>query len=85
MTNADGTIEIVMAETAKILELAEGRVGPTDHFYDDLGGDSLARIDLIAAVEDHFDLTLGDDEVGSAWTAADLAALIDRARSKEPS
>ena len=46
-----------------------------DTTFEDLGFDSLDKVDLMMQVEEKFDITLGDDVV--ATTVGELAAKID--------
>jgi len=65
---------------AKIEELAElvavqlgrRRVEPTDRFVEDLGAESLDVVNIIAAVEDRYGVTIDESEVPDLATVADL-------------
>ena len=46
-----------------------------DTTFEELGFDSLDKVDLMMQVEEKFDITLGDDVV--ATTVGELAAKID--------
>ena len=59
---------------AEILRLEQ--VGVTDDFFD-LGGDSLAALEVVAAVADAMGASLEDAAVFHARTIRELAALID--------
>lgn len=45
---------------------------------DDLGADSLDKVELIMAIEGEFGIEVEDLEVESIKTVADLVALVDR-------
>lgn len=68
-------------ETLKTLgEIVNDYKGTTtditsDTTFEDLGFDSLDKVDLMMQVEEKFDITLGDDVV--ATTVGELAAKID--------
>ena len=44
--------------------LAAEDVRRNHHFWDDLGADSLDQIDILTAVEDYYDIYLGEPEQG---------------------
>ncbi|HHV39578.1 MAG TPA: acyl carrier protein [Tepidimicrobium sp.] len=46
-------------------------------FRDDLNADSLDLVELIMALEDEFDLEVGDDEVEEIETIGDAVNYID--------
>ncbi len=65
-----------------------GQVSETADFSEDLGMDSLDRLELMAAVEKEYDVTLSDEELSSvsnmreliralaaAWAAAETGRL----------
>jgi acyl carrier protein len=56
-------------------------IGPETKFVDDLGFDSLTVMELVAEVEDGFDMNLPINLLPEIHTVAQLAATIDRLRS----
>ena len=46
------------------------------------GVDSLALVELLFAIEDHFGISMSDED-SSIDTLADLASAVDRIRSKQ--
>ena len=46
----------------RVLEVDEDAVGPTDHFVDDLGADSMKLIELLANLEIEFDVEVDSAE-----------------------
>jgi len=42
----------------------------------DLNMDSLDRVEIVMQIEDKFGITLGDDDVDTAKTVRDVAALV---------
>lgn len=50
-------------------------------FIDDLGADSLDSIELIMALEEHFDLEIPDAVAEEVKTLNDAVATVDRLRA----
>ncbi len=51
-------------------------VSPTDDFSDDVGLDSIDRLNLMTAVEQAHDIELSDEEMASISTLRDLLSLL---------
>ena len=51
-------------------------VSLTDDFSDDVGLDSIDRLNLMTAVEQAHDIELSDEEIGSVSTLQDLLSLL---------
>ncbi len=76
------------ADPSQVLEeirrLAQSEVGleraiaPSDELVKDLGLDSMTMTMLAVALEDHFRVTLSDEEALRITTVEELAALIAR-------
>ena len=64
--------------------LAVDRVGLDDDFFD-LGGDSLAAIELMVAIDEHFGIDLPPSTLLEAPTTAALAPLLNRRRPRSAS
>jgi acyl carrier protein len=64
--------QVVVRHAAPCAELAEGA-----ELGADLGLDSLAVMELVADVEDQFDLTIGDAELGAIATVGGMVAAIE--------
>ncbi|WP_018350836.1 acyl carrier protein [Longispora albida] len=54
----------------------EGQEISEDSTFEDLGMDSLNRVDLLAAAEGHFDIEVPDEEVANFVRVSDLTAFI---------
>jgi acyl carrier protein len=52
-------------------------VKPESSFVNDLGADSLDRVELVMALEDEFDLEIMDSESEKFVTVADVVAFIE--------
>ncbi len=53
-----------------------GQVSETADFSEDLGMDSLDRLELMAAVEKEYDVTLSDEELSSVSNLRDLIRAL---------
>ncbi|MGW1496590.1 acyl carrier protein [Streptomyces sp. NPDC002402] len=47
-----------------------------DKSLDDLGLDSLARLELVQLLEEEFQIEISDDEASTATTIADITRLL---------
>jgi acyl carrier protein len=52
----------IKAVVCRVLEVDEDQVGPTDHFVEDLGADSMKLIELLANLEIEFDVEVDSAE-----------------------
>lgn len=50
----------------------------TDSLVDDLGADSLDQVELMMAMEEHFDIRISDDEAAQVVSVQDLIDLVQR-------
>ncbi len=60
----------------------DNQIGPETRFVDDLSFDSLTVMELVAEVEDEFDINLPINLLPEIHTVAQLAETIDRLRSQ---
>jgi len=60
------------------LSVEEGEVTPSASFVDDLGADSLDRVELIMAFEEAFDLEIPDEEAEKIKTVHDAVSYIEK-------
>jgi acyl carrier protein len=60
------------------LSVEESDVTPTASFVDDLGADSLDRVELIMALEEAFDMEIPDDQAETIKTVQDAVAYIEK-------
>ena len=70
---AGATVTRLIADAG---QLEPGQITLDQRLGDDLGFDSLARVELALAVENQFGVALADDHLTGATTVGDLAALI---------
>ncbi len=52
----------------------------TDLLYE-LGADSLTLVSLVGDVEEHFEISIDDEDLAILATVGDLAALIERLKA----
>ena len=60
------------------LSVEESEVMPTASFVDDLGADSLDRVELIMAFEEAFDIEIPDEEAEKIATVQDAIDYIEK-------
>jgi acyl carrier protein len=79
MTSTFDRVKKIIVEQ---LDVDPALVVPGASFIDDLGADSLDKVELFFAVEAEFGCDLGDDDF-QAVTVGDLVALVDGAVNEE--
>lgn len=77
-------LDIVRTNLAEILEIDASAISETQAFADDLGADSIALIELVDTLEQHFSSTIAnfqfdDDDLADLRTVADAVDYIVRA------
>jgi acyl carrier protein len=60
------------------LGVEEGEVTPTASFVDDLGADSLDRVELVKAFEEAFNLEIPDEDAEKISTVKEAVEYIDK-------
>lgn len=78
--------ETVLAEIVEVLKnYAEGAPELTakTELVADLGLDSLAVMEVVAEIEDKFELTIDDDELRAVTTVGDVASAIEERLRKD--
>ncbi len=53
---------------AELLKVPEEKVTPSAHFVRDLGMESVQSIEIVAAIEEEFDIEIDEDEVANVLT-----------------
>tara|TARA_R110000772_G_scaffold129103_1_gene237158 strand:- start:3652 stop:3897 length:246 start_codon:yes stop_codon:yes gene_type:complete len=59
-------------------DLPADRINLTDHFIDDLHGDSLDTVEMGIEVETKFDILIPDDKLEKMITVGDLIELVEK-------
>lgn len=72
MTIEERVISIIVEQ----LNVTEEECAPEAKFIDDLGADSLDLVELVMAMEDHFELEISDDELAKISTIQDVIDYI---------
>ena len=65
------------------LSVEESEITPTASFVDDLGADSLDRVELIMAFEEAFDLDIPDEDAEKITTVKDAVSYIEAKSAKK--
>ena len=69
--------EKLRALLAEQLGISVDDITPETNIIDDLGADSLDVVELLAALEDEFDLLITDDRVRELYTVKEVADFIE--------
>ncbi|MQA84702.1 MAG: hypothetical protein GEV03_08795 [Streptosporangiales bacterium] len=68
--------EVVRQEFAAVLGLPPDEIGTDQHFYDDLKGDSLQKLEIVARLEDRLGVKMSDDDEQALNTLANLTTML---------
>ena len=63
---------------ADLLSIPEAQVTPEAHFVKELGMESVQSVELIAALEEEFDIDIDQDEVADIFTLTEAADWIEK-------
>ena len=74
----DDVFSRVRSVTARVLRVDESRIEMGARFKADLGADSINLVEIAMALENEFDVTLDDDEVGSIVAVEDAVRYIQK-------
>ena len=75
---SESTVAIqIKTALAQHLKRDVGKVRPTDRLREDLGLDSLAMIELLFKIEEHFDLEIPNEDLSRIATVADATAYVE--------
>jgi acyl carrier protein len=53
------------------------KITPQSAFFDDLTCDSLDMVEIVMAIEDHFDIAIPDEDIDKLKTFKDLYEYVD--------
>ena len=68
--------KVVKSITAEHLNIKESEIKNTDSFVDDLGADSLDTVELVMALEDHFETEIPDEKAENIKTIQNAVDYI---------
>ncbi|MFM7642379.1 MAG: acyl carrier protein [Cyanobium sp.] len=68
--------EQVRGIVAEQLSVDAAEVKPESHFQNDLGADSLDTVELVMALEEHFDIEIPDEAAEGITTVGDAVTYI---------
>ena len=74
----------VRSLVAEYLGVDAKRVSDEAKFFNDLGADWLDRLELIIAIEEHFDVEIDDDNVEKLIAVGDLIRFIEAHHQEYP-
>lgn len=75
------TREEVVQIVARITKISPARILPQTDLKLDLNVDSLQGLQISAALEKHFEISIPDDELDSYSTVNDIVSRIERLRA----
>lgn len=58
------------------LQLGAGEVGPGDRLVEELGAESADLLNLVANLEDRYEIEIGEEEIPQLATVADVHDLV---------
>src|SRR6185295_11020491 len=70
---------------AQHLKRDVSKIRPQDRLREDLGLDSLAMIELLFKIEEHFDLEIPNEDLSRVTTVADVTAYVEEKLGATPS
>lgn len=74
MSNIDERVKKIIAEQ---LGVEEAKVVPEASFVEDLGADSLDTVELVMALEEHFDTEIPDEDAQKILTVKDAIQYVE--------
>src|SRR5262245_62917498 len=75
---SESTIAIqIRTALAQHLKRDVSKIRPQDRLREDLGLDSLAMIELLFKIEEHFDLEIPNEDLSRITTVADVTAYVE--------
>lgn len=75
---SEETVQRTRKVIADLLGIPEPQVTEEAHFVKDLGMESVQSVELIAALEEEFDIDIDQDEVADIFTLPEAADWIEK-------
>lgn len=69
--------EKIIKIIAKTLVVDESKVSLESHLINDLGADSLSAFEIVMELENHFGITIQDNEVDTIVKVKDIIGIIE--------
>ncbi|MFI9504033.1 acyl carrier protein [Nocardia sp. NPDC052566] len=70
----------VVKIVAEVFTVNESLVTTSSRFYEDLGGDELSKVELLALLQDKYGVDIPDDETDNLRSVHDIIDYIKRAQ-----
>ena len=70
--------EKVVAVLADVLSISADKIKPESNIAEDLGADSLDRLELLSRLEEEADVTLPEEDIEGLVTVADVVAELQK-------
>jgi acyl carrier protein len=77
MTSESTIATQIRTALAQHLKRDVSKIHPQDRLREDLGLDSLAMIELLFRIEEHFDLEIPNEDLSRVTTVADVTAYVE--------
>jgi acyl carrier protein len=77
MTSESTIASQIRTALAQHLKRDVSKIHPQDRLREDLGLDSLAMIELLFKIEEHFDLEIPNEDLSRVTTVADVTAYVE--------
>ena len=77
MTSESTIASQIRTALAQHLKRDVSKIRPQDRLREDLGLDSLAMIELLFKIEEHFDLEIPNEDLSRVTTVADVTAYVE--------
>jgi acyl carrier protein len=77
MTSESTIANQIRTALAQHLKRDVSKIRPEDRLREDLGLDSLAMIELLFKIEEHFDLEIPNEDLSRVTTVADVTAYVE--------
>ena len=77
MTSESTIANQIRTALAQHLKRDVSKIHPQDRLREDLGLDSLAMIELLFKIEEHFDLEIPNEDLSRVTTVADVTAYVE--------
>jgi acyl carrier protein len=84
MTSESTIASQIRNALAQHLKRDVSKIHPQDRLREDLGLDSLAMIELLFKIEEHFDLEIPNEDLSRVTTVADVTAYVEEKLGATP-